>query len=167
MNANMQKGDVMNINSILSEEQQFFTFLSELSEKSDSDPVKEIVERCKNIGIHYLSSLKTLDLSHCALKEIPESIRVLKNLKVLELINNQLTHLPKNLSQLEQLNEIRLENNDLEDFPASLLELAKKRKLEKKALDIYLHNNPMELVPFSIKSMIVTRPFCALNDHKA
>ena len=98
----------------------------------------------------------------------PESVRILKNIKVLELVNNQLTYLPKSLIELEQLHEIRLENNDLEDFPPSLLELAKKRKLEKKALDIYLRNNPMELVPFSIKSMIVTRPyFGTLNDHKA
>ena len=156
----------MNINSISTDEQQFFTFLSELSEKPARKPVKEVVEQCKKVGISYLTSLKTLDLCHCSLKEIPESIYILKNLEKLRLINNQLSNLPKNLSQLEQLYSIELESNEFEFFPPSLLELAKKKKLDKKRFYIYLYNNPMEYVPFSIKSMYVTRPFCALNDHK-
>ena len=153
------------MNSIASTEKQFFTFLSELSEKSM--PVKEIVEQCHKVGIGYLSSLKTLDLCHCDLKKIPESIGVLKNLKKLRLINNQLSHLPKNLSQLEQLYSIELENNDLEFFPPSLLELGKKRMSEKKAFDIYLLDNPMDLIPRSIESMVVTRPFGSLDDYSA
>ena len=155
------------MNSIASDEQQFFTFLSELSEKSGRKPVKEIVEQCHKVGISYLSSLITLDLCHCHLKEIPESIKALKNLERLRLINNQLSNLPKNLNQLEQLYSIELERNDLEVFPSSLLELGKKRMLEKKAFDIYLHNNPMDLIPRSIESMVVTRPFCSLDDYSS
>ena len=152
------------MNPIASDEQQFYTFLSKLSEKSGRQPIKEIIERCKNLGISYLYSLEKLDLSHCALKEIPEFIQILKNLKKLRLINNQLSNLPENLSNLEQLNTIELENNMLESFPASLLAIGKKRKRDKKRFNIYLHNNPMDFVPFSLQSMIVTRPHCETMD---
>ena len=152
------------MNKIEADEQQFFTFLSEVSKKTGKVPVKEVVEKCNTMGIDYLRSIKELDLSHCALTEVPESIKALRNLEELKLINNRLTNLPKNLIELDELDLIRLEHNELESFPPSLLALVKKRMLAEKSTDVFLRNNPMDFVPRSIESMIATRPHCDTFD---
>ena len=156
----------MNINNgfYVSDENQFLAFLTQLSDKQS---IKKVVQECNRLGINYLLSMETLDLSHCKLQEIPESIKILKNLKILKLASNKLIDLPKGLVELKNLREIHLENNDFDSFPESLLAIGKTKIPTKEIFYIFLRHNPMEFVPHSISELIVTRPEAdTMEDYK-
>ncbi len=73
--------------------------------------------------------LEELDLSHCGLTELPESIGNLRNLEVLDLENNELTELPESILDLRNLKELDIGGNRLTKLPESFGGLKNLRRL--------------------------------------
>jgi len=77
-----------------------------------------------------LPQLKTLNLSHNHLTQLPKSIGQLSALSQLNLSHNHLTSLPESFGQLSALTELNLEHNQLTSLPESLKQFLKQRRID-------------------------------------
>merc|ERR1711907_95747 len=64
--------------------------------------------------------LKSLDLTHNYIKELPAEIARLTNLKVLNAGYNELTALPESINELSNLQELHLHFNNIVSLPDSV-----------------------------------------------
>ncbi len=84
----------------------------------DNNPSEDFVtERIENCVWDFRGSL---DLSHLALRSIPEEVRKLSHLTSLDLSNNQLDELPEWLEELKELRYLSVGHNNLQSLPACL-----------------------------------------------
>ncbi len=89
------------------------------------------------------SSLISLDLSNCNLKQIPSNLLALKNLKKLSLKDNLLTHLPSSFCNLQKLVALNLKNNEFSKVPSVLKKMPGIKNLN-------LKGNPLDSIPFKL-----------------
>jgi Leucine-rich repeat (LRR) protein len=76
--------------------------------------------------IQQLVRLKTLTMSECGLKEIPDSVfQYLVHLEQLNLPLNGLTSLPEKLGMLKNLIRLSVHSNNIRELPESVLLLTK------------------------------------------
>jgi GTPase SAR1 family protein len=94
--------------------------------------------------IQQLVRLKTLTMSECGLKEIPDSVfQYLVHLEQLNLPLNMLTSLPEKIGMLKNLIRLSVHSNNIRELPESVLLLTK--------LDtLLIYNNEMTKVPMSL-----------------
>lgn len=90
-------------------------------------------------------NLRYLDLSHNALKEIPESLSSV-SLEFLNVSHNKLTGLPAAIGTQDSLRRLILNNNDIVSLPAEIGNC-------KSLVYIDLWNNEMESIPDEIKQI--------------
>ncbi|GAY65118.1 hypothetical protein CUMW_238790 [Citrus unshiu] len=81
--------------------------------------VEQIWEGEKNVS-NMLSHVVRLDLSYCAIMEIPQDIGCLSSLKELNLRGNNFWSLPASIGSLSSLTRMNLIENKLESLPASI-----------------------------------------------
>ncbi|ESR55398.1 hypothetical protein CICLE_v10018611mg [Citrus x clementina] len=93
-----------------------------------------------------LSRVVRLDLSYCAIMEIPQDIGCLSSLKELNLRGNNFRSLPASIGSLSSLTRINLVENKLESLPASIGCLSSLEFL-------HLTRNNLVSLPISIKQL--------------
>lgn len=108
---------------------------------NDQISIRQVFEATK--GIEKLSSL---DLSHCALKEIPITIGEQKKLFDLYLSHNKIKRLPREIGKLEQLETLDLSNNLLSELPEEFGDI---QNLEY----LLVGNNPLEFLPSNMSNL--------------
>lgn len=143
--------------------QVIFEFLKGINETLHQGRIKTLVQACEKEGLEHLLKIKELDLAGCELEELPsevgESLGFLPKLNKLDLSVNRLTHLPKTLVVLvKNLREIRLVGNHFTQLPSVIHDIVTKRLAEKKYIELYLSGNPIQKLPRSIESAVMTPP---------
>ncbi|KAH9726831.1 Disease resistance-like protein DSC1 [Citrus sinensis] len=93
-----------------------------------------------------LSRVVRLDLSYCAIMEIPQDIGCLSSLKELNLRGNNFRSLPASIGSLSSLTRMNLVENKLESLPASIGCLSSLEFL-------HLTRNNLVSLPISIKQL--------------
>lgn len=93
-----------------------------------------------------LSSMARLDLSYCAIMEIPQDISCLSSLKELNLRGNNFRSLPASIGSLSSLKRMNLVENKLESLPESFGCLSSLESL-------HLTRNNLVSLPISIKQL--------------
>ncbi|KAK9200606.1 hypothetical protein WN944_015804 [Citrus x changshan-huyou] len=93
-----------------------------------------------------LSRVVRLDLSYCAIMEIPQDIDCLSSLKELNLRGNNFRSLPASIGSLSSLTRMNLVENKLESLPASIGCLSSLESL-------HLTRNNLVSLPISIKQL--------------
>mgnify|MGYP001027866884 CR=1 FL=1 len=78
----------------------------------------------------YPQWVRSLNLSSCRLKKLPESLLRFTQLRELNLEDNKLVDLPQNISKLGQLEALNISNNAFEKLPGSITKLARLSTLE-------------------------------------
>lgn len=77
----------------------------------------------KGLPQEMITKVRSLNLSKCALRILPEEIGLLKSLQVLNLNHNKLRQLPPQIGELRQLKTLQCAHNGLRDLPQSLINL--------------------------------------------
>ncbi|OJJ17585.1 hypothetical protein BKI52_27370 [marine bacterium AO1-C] len=80
--------------------------------------------------LNHPAQLRTLNLSFCSLKKLPESLFRFTQLHTLDLSYNKLSNLPQNLAALVQLETLDISNNSFEKLPTAISNLARLKKLD-------------------------------------
>lgn len=85
-----------------------------------------------------LVHLEELQLTHCRIDALPDSLAQLKKLRKLSLRGNSIVQLPDNFGELEQLEMLSLRENPIIEFPPSVVNLKKLRRVDLRGCS----NNP-------------------------
>lgn len=129
--------------SMISEEFARFTNLTSLDlSYNDKLNLNEVFEVTKNI-----EQLRTLDISHCELRALPNSISDNKKLFELYLNNNNLSTIPSSIGRLEALELIDISHNNITQLPE---EFGNLQNLEY----CILSNNPLEFLPQNMENLV-------------
>ena len=97
-------------------------------------------------GKLYRTDKTRLNLSHCGLSELPDSIGNFKNLKILVLTCNNFTILPQSICDLSMLEELHINNNKIESLPENINKLHNLHTLN-------AHHNNLTTLPETIYGM--------------
>ncbi len=106
----------------------------------------ELVELEQIIDRARLDRLDKLNLRHCGLSTIPESIGNLSDLTSLDLYNNELKVLPASIGNLSKLTNLNLNHNQLTNVPDSICQLSNLTTL-------ILSNNQLTGLPDTITNL--------------
>lgn len=96
-----------------------------------------------DIHDYICNQLTSIDLSACALRELPDNIGELQGLVTLQLSDNQLEALPKSITDLTNLLELLVARNKLKELPENINNL-------KDLIRLDIHGNEIETLPDSI-----------------
>ncbi len=80
--------------------------------------------------IHYLQSLRFLDISGHKLRYIPKEIGEMSKLQSLKLSNNRITKLPHTIGDIKNLKTLYVDNNPLKNLTPTLIKLQELRVLD-------------------------------------
>lgn len=124
--------------------------------------------------ISNLINLQTLLLYGNEIATIPETIGDLKVLKVLDLSRNKLESVPDSITKLHNITTINISNNQLSSFPSlksftklSVIDLSCNQLVEYPEIvkennilsEIYLKENSIEQIPFTIDTLVSLKHF--------
>lgn len=162
-NSNLSKAPDIKLKTTQNEKPQkienLFTILKNLNEQRFHKEIRSLVQECENKGAAYLKKVKTLELDSCNLTEISEDFSLMEKVSYLRLGNNNLSSLPDSLfSMADNLREIDIGSNQFRILPKVIYDIAMYRIKNKKYIEIYLGDNPIDVIPKQIKSVVCTLP---------
>lgn len=96
-----------------------------------------------------LPNLRTMALSNCGLRSLPENISCLKALTELNVMKNELVRLPDGIGQLAKLSLLHITNNRLSDLPETFVNLSALKR-------VVLEANPIRHLPSDFGEMRCT-----------
>ncbi|NGX43324.1 MAG: hypothetical protein K940chlam7_01619, partial [Chlamydiae bacterium] len=99
----------------------------------------------------FLSQIRKLDLTGCALDTLPDAMSALVELEYLDLTANFLSALPESLCNLSNLKVLNLRGNHFTVFPECLCKIPSLNKVD-------ILENPLRAVPISMRKVIWDLP---------
>ncbi|KAF2533121.1 hypothetical protein F2Q70_00032595 [Brassica cretica] len=104
-------------------------FLNALVKGGFFGTAMQVVEKCREMKVLWISAVRTLDLTHNKISDVPVQISKLINMQRLLIADNLIERLPGNLGKLQSLKVLILDGNRISCLPDELGQLIRLEQL--------------------------------------